>query len=533
MNFNLLHNKYALWLLLILSLCSGNVRASHMMGTDMSYQCLGSGKYKIVAKVYRDCRGVAFNSPSFGVFAGKNRGNGCGTATLSISRVSITDVSQLCSSASPACDSNKAATGNGVELHVYEAIVDFNSAPLNAFVGNSSCCDVTFYLGQCCRNASITTGSANDDFFATTTINICNALDDCNSSPIFSNQPIFYACCNQPYRFNHGLLDDTPGDSISFRLVSGLRALPGSPITYAAPFSYRFPVTPYCSTASITCTAKPAVTPPIGFYFDAVSGDMVFTPTKCDEVAIVVVEAIEYKKVGGLMVEMGSVRRDMQLIVEDCANNMVPEIQGSDSLCISEGDSICFDIVISDTLRSGQTVGDSVELTWNSGIAGATFTPISKDKNPTSTFCWRVPMGASRQIPYTFSVKAMDNNCSRRALSYKGFVIKVGECSTLGNNKTPAEFAGNLFPNPVRVGEVVTVESRLRVGMWELSTANGVIVCSGKLLDQQFIVPPSIPAGMYIMRLVSVNETEDKEINSAFTNRSGYFEAIYRLIISE
>lgn len=144
-----------------------------------------------------------------------------------------------------------------------------------------------------------------------------------------------------------------------------------------------------------------------------------------------------------------------------------------------------------------------------------------------------MPKGASSTMPYTFSVKAMDDNCARRPMAYKGFVIKVGKCSALGTNKTPAEFVGTIFPNPVRVGEVVTVESRLRDGMWELSTANGVTVCSGKLLEQQFIVPPSIPAGMYIMRLVSVNETEDKEINSAFTNRSGYFEAIYRLIISE
>ncbi|MFM1793518.1 MAG: hypothetical protein RLZZ252_1872 [Bacteroidota bacterium] len=533
MNFNSLGRIKALWLLMFLLVSIGALNASHMMGTDMSYRCLGGGKYKIVAKVYRDCRGVAFNSPSFGVFAGKNRGNGCGTSTLSISRVSITDVSQLCSSASPTCDSNKAGTGNGVEMHLYEAIVDFNSAPLNAFVGNSSCCEVTFYLGQCCRNGAITTGSANDDFFATTTINICNAWSDCNSSPVFSNQPIFYACCNQPYRFNHGLLDDTPGDSISFRLISGLRALPGTPITYAAPFSYRYPVTPYCSSASITCTPKPAVNPPMGFYFDGVSGDMVFTPTKCDEVAIVAVEAIEYKKVGGLMVEMGSVRRDMQLIVENCANNMVPEIQGSDSLCISEGDSICFEVAVSDTLRSGQTVGDSVELTWNFGIAGATFTPISMGKNPISTFCWRVPMGASRRMPYTFSVKAMDNNCSRRAISYKGFVIKVGECSALRIKSTPTKSAATIFPNPVRGGEVITVEGSLQDGKWELSTANGVEVCSGNLLNQQFIVPPNIPAGMYTIRLVSVNEISDKEINSAFTNTSGYFEAIYRLIISE
>lgn len=533
MKFNLLYRISKLGLLLGLLILTSNTNASHMMGADMSYQCLGGGKYKIIAKVYRDCRGVPFNSPTFGVYAGKDRGNGCGNYSLTIKRIGISDVSQLCSSATPACDSNKSNTGNGVEMHVYEAIVDFNTSPLVDFVGKSSCCEVTFYLGQCCRNGAITTGAANDDFYTTTTINICNSLSLCNNSPEFSNRPIFYACCNQPYRFNHGLTDNTPGDSISFRLVSGIRSFPSTSVTYASPFSYKYPVTPYCGSATITCVPDPSKRIPVGFYFDGVSGDMVFTPSKCDEVAIIVVEAIEYKRLGGVMLEMGSVRRDMQLIVENCASNMVPEIKGSDSLCVAEGDTVCFDVQAFDTIQTGQTIGDLVDLTWNAGIPGATFKPISTGKNPVSRFCWTVPKGASSTMPYTFSVKAMDDNCPRRAMAYKGFVIKVGKCSALGTNKTPANFAGTIFPNPVRVGEVVTVESRLRVGMWELSTANGVIVCSGKLLDQQFIVPPSIPAGMYIMRLVSVNETEDKEINSAFTNRSGYFEAIYRLIISE
>ena len=69
-----------------------NVQASHMMGADISYKCLGNGKYKITAKVYRDCRGIPMGIVSFGAYAGTNGGNGCGSYTLSgLSRVKITD----------------------------------------------------------------------------------------------------------------------------------------------------------------------------------------------------------------------------------------------------------------------------------------------------------------------------------------------------------------------------------------------------------------------------------------------------------
>jgi len=69
-----------------------SVQATHMMGADVSYQCLGNGKYKIIAKVYRDCRGVSMGTPSFGAYAGLNGGNGCGSYTLSgLSRTSIKD----------------------------------------------------------------------------------------------------------------------------------------------------------------------------------------------------------------------------------------------------------------------------------------------------------------------------------------------------------------------------------------------------------------------------------------------------------
>ena len=108
-------------LFFVLTLSLSNIsKASHMMGGDMSYQCLGNGKYKITAKIYRDCRGISFSGPSFGVFAGTNGGNGCGSSGLSISRTGIKDVTPRCSTASSPCSpQNTWGTGEGIEEHTY------------------------------------------------------------------------------------------------------------------------------------------------------------------------------------------------------------------------------------------------------------------------------------------------------------------------------------------------------------------------------------------------------------------------------
>jgi len=85
-----------LFLLLFLLSWATPSTGSHMMGADMTYKCLGNGKYRIIAKIYRDCRGISFNSPSFRAFGGLNGGNACGTYNLSITRTSIRDVTPRC-----------------------------------------------------------------------------------------------------------------------------------------------------------------------------------------------------------------------------------------------------------------------------------------------------------------------------------------------------------------------------------------------------------------------------------------------------
>jgi len=163
---------------------------------------LGGGKYKIIATLYRDCRGIAMIAAEFGVYGGKIRGKSCGDFKISnqFTRTAIKDVTPHCDTAKSGCKpQNSGGSAVGIEQHTYEATIDFSNTPFNTF-GGSNCCDVTFYVTQCCRNGAITTGPAVQNYFSSCGINICNLSGAYNNSPEFSNMPIFFACCNQPYQ---------------------------------------------------------------------------------------------------------------------------------------------------------------------------------------------------------------------------------------------------------------------------------------------------------------------------------------------
>jgi len=209
-----------LFIFLTMLFSTSTSSASHMMGADMNYKCLGNGKYKITAKVYRDCQGIGMGIVGFRAYAGLNGGNGCGTVTPSgWTRTNIRDVTTRCSSAANPCNpKNTYGTGKGVEEHTFEITVDFNASPLNAFVNKSTCCEVTFYVNECCRNGLISTGPAGNDFYSSCMINICNlkkTVNKCNSSPQLTNEPVGFLCCNIPWYYNNGALDTIDFDSIS------------------------------------------------------------------------------------------------------------------------------------------------------------------------------------------------------------------------------------------------------------------------------------------------------------------------------
>src|SRR6185503_18162884 len=103
------------------------------------------------------------------------------------------------------------------------------------------------------------------------------------------------------------------GDSLSFELGDAMKAK-ATNISKNSPFTSQIPMTPYCppNPGTVNCRALPNANPPRGFYFDKETGDIVFTPTKCDEAGPVVIEISEWRRDSATkkMVLIGVTRRD-------------------------------------------------------------------------------------------------------------------------------------------------------------------------------------------------------------------------------
>ncbi len=398
--------------------------ASHMMGGDIAYSCISPGKYKLVVKIYRDCRGIPFNSPDIKVFCK----DGTNQTSVNYTRTAINDLTPTCTGGTAPCNPQNTPSQEGIEEHVFEAIVDFNASPFKA-LKDAGCCEIMIKVEQCCRNGAITTISP-DNFYTDAMINICAIGNKCNTSPQLSTPPVAYVCCNQPFTYNNGVRETVDGDSLSYDLGNPLSAN-NTNITYSGNFTANIPMTPYCppNPGVINCRALPNAKPPRGFYFDKETGDIVFTPTKCDEVGVIVIVISEWRKdsLTKKWVKIGFTRRDMQLVVKQCPDNNPPYFTGNNKYSVCEGNKICFSIFAKDDpYLPKQTRLDTVALTWNYGIPGATFTIVDpKAREKEALFCWQTKVGDARPNAYTFTATAKDDNCPRPASANKGFTVTV------------------------------------------------------------------------------------------------------------
>ena len=397
--------------------------ATHVMGSDVFYTCLGNNKYKITIKAYRDCTGIALGGLSGTIRCGTN------TQRVTYTKKTVKDITPTCASSVSACG-QQTRTGIGVEEHTFETTIDFSKVPYSTWIKNG-CCEFRFSYSQCCRNGEITTGFAHNNFYADAMINLCNidkTKKKCNNAPVMTSGPIAFLCCNQPFYFNNGALDNVDFDSLSYSLVNPQGGY-NSNLSHSSPFDATHPMTPYCPGGGVTCTPKPNAKPPRGFYLDKFNGDIVFTPTKCDEVGIVVIQIKEWRKdSSGKWIHIGTTRRDMQMIVQNCGANDPPILSGTQSHTICEGDKLCFTIKGTDLPPPSNPNGrkDTVQMKWNNGIKGATFKikdPKAREKE--AEFCWQTKIGDANDVPYTFTVTAQDDNCPLKATSIKGYSVRV------------------------------------------------------------------------------------------------------------
>ena len=271
---------------LILFAFASNSFASHVMGADITYTCLGGNQYQVTLTLYRDCFGTTVGTTPQTV----DIASSCGNVAASLDWVSTTDVSQVCSSSSTTCNGG---TLPGTEQYVFTGIVTL--PPCNDWVMSWS---------LCCRNAGITSLTTPDSWsvYVETTLN--NVLAPCNNSPQFLSIPTPYLCSNQLTIYNHGAAD-ADGDSLYYQFTTPLNAS-SDPIGFAAGYSQ----------------ANPIITS-AGMNLNPETGEMCFTPTQA-QICVVAVIIYEYRN----NVLIGTYIREMQVVVVNGCTNSAPYAGG-------------------------------------------------------------------------------------------------------------------------------------------------------------------------------------------------------------
>lgn len=244
------------------------------------------------------------------------------------------------------------------------------------------------------RNAGILNipNSINIPFHIQTTITFFDVnFTGPNSSPILTFPPIDIACVGQPFLHNPGAYDPD-GDSLAYRLVVPMEGI-------------NAPVPGYVLPDQIN---PPNPTGPNEIFFDEATGDFYWeTPQVAGEynIAMIIISFRNGNPIDTLM-------RDMQILVHQC-DNIPPEIETIDQICVIAGEVIEFDVVATAPLsESTQKVSlAAFGAPFGLDIVPATFSvaPGFQDQPLTGVFRWDTQCEHIADQFYTVVFRAEDN----------------------------------------------------------------------------------------------------------------------------
>jgi len=200
--------------------------ASHIVGGEMYYDCLGGDQYRITLKLYRDCLCTDcanFDNPlPISIFNGNNQNIGQlniafpGSVNLDVSfnnNPCVTVPSDIC-----------------VEEAIYTKIVTLPASSTG----------YTLAYQRCCRGPNVTNLNTPENQGLTLTVTIPTTnLAICNSSPRFTNYPPLLLCANEELIFDHSATEPD-GDVIVYEICA-----PNQGGTSLAPIPNPVPDPPY------------------------------------------------------------------------------------------------------------------------------------------------------------------------------------------------------------------------------------------------------------------------------------------------
>lgn len=454
--------------LTVLFLLFGSVQAwaTHAMWSELTYSCASPGTYVVQLKIYRDCGATSLPATTTVNLKAPGCNNGRSVTVQKLANTRIGDM--YCSFIPKGC----ATTGRfNFEETTYSGTVTFSAT-------EQTCPDWVISWSECCRqNSTNLVNPSSEAIYVEARLKLLPNL--INNSPQFgpvvSNQVTF----NKPIQLSY-YATDPDGDSLVYSVQNPLKDYNAvvNYNTYPTSVIYNDDLSKYAPLAGGTFTnAYPLITytidwsqpmplfPAKVFPFNSKNGSFAFIPGKFvpnvspytgENKYCLVVQVDEYRKLNGVPVKIGTIRRDMFLEVIDGSGNRNPQVINAkaNGNPISETDVINLRPGIPLNFQFATTDSNSFDVIALSTDApdilpGSVFTKTISNK-PNGTLTWTPTAAHIRDQIYYFHVLVMDDACPVKGHQIHTFGVKVtanGSVTGLQENQT-AKTTFTAFPNP-------------------------------------------------------------------------------------
>jgi hypothetical protein len=253
------------------------------------------------------------------------------------------------------------------------------------------------------RNAGVKNmaNSVDTPFYVETKILIDPFLG-INNTPVFLVPPVDQGAVGALFIHNPGAFD-IDGDSLSYSLVIPKQAV-GTVV-----FDFLLPNHPDYYASNIYEVSNEAQDGLPTFDIDSIRGDLIWdAPGLLGEYNTAFV-VNEWRKVQGEWFNLGSVTRDMQIIIEETDNER-PEVVIPEEICVEAGTLITEEIIGLDP--DGQDVkleafGGPLQLPINPATY-LPFPPVYQPQPGTLDFSWKTDCDQVRERPYEIQFKVTD-----------------------------------------------------------------------------------------------------------------------------
>lgn len=334
------------------------LKASHIVGGEITYVCLGGNRYKITVSIFRDCIG--------GIAGAISEDN---PARIAIFKTNGDPV---------LTDSISGNNGNGTVIppnFKNDCVTNPPATCLNRIVFertyelDNSATGYKVVYQRCCRNGSILNIIDPSNTGATYSCTIPQSFSaSCNNSAVFNNFPPQIICINNPLVYNHGATDPD-GDSLSYEFCQAYDGGASSnprpvPVFRADPLVYRGPY-----SAARPMGGNPRI------QIDSKTGLITGTPNLQGRF-VVSVCCHEWRR--GVMIN--TTTREFQFVVTNCSKSVIADIpQYSSEFNTYIINCLNYSVYFVNTSKGGTT------YFWDFGVEGLN-TDTSSEFQPTYTY---------------------------------------------------------------------------------------------------------------------------------------------------